>query len=118
MPFSIRPFRRFTVQCPVRYNAGSAQGQGTLWNFSVNGWKLSGDVPLQVGQMCSLTVTLPDQPSFFVSTAIVRWARGQEYGLETLAIDKQIHSRLEHVIHQLEQNSGADRPTGDSMSVE
>ena len=118
MPFSIRPFRRFAVQCPVSYNAGSAQGQGTLWNFSVNGWKLSGDVPLQVGQMCSLTITLPDQPSFFVSAAIVRWARGQEYGLETLAIDKQIHSRLEQVIHQLEQNSGADRPTGDSMSVE
>lgn len=118
MPFSIRPFRRFPVQCPVSYNAGSSQGQGTLWNFSVNGWKLSGDVPLQVGQMCSLTVTLPDQPSFVVSVAIVRWARGQEYGLETLAIDKQIHSRLEDVIHQLEQESRADRPTGDSMSVE
>ena len=106
MPFSIRPFRRFPVQCPVSYNAGSFQGQGTLWNFSVNGWKLSGDVPLQVGQRCSLTVTLPDQPSFFVSVAIVRWTRGQEYGLETLAIDKQVHSQLEHVIHRLEQESG------------
>jgi hypothetical protein len=55
--------------------------------------------------MCSLTVTLPDEPSFVVSAAIVRWARGQEYGLETLAIDKQEHSRLEHVIHQLELKS-------------
>ena len=110
MPFSIRPFRRFPVQCPVTYNAGSIQGQGTLWNFSVNGWKLSGDVPLQVGQMCSLTVTLPDQPRFVVSTAIVRWARGQEYGLETLAIDKEIHSQLEHVIHQLERKSDENLP--------
>lgn len=110
MPFSIRPFRRFQVQCPVSYNAGSIQGQGTLWNFSVNGWKLSGDVPLQVGQMCSLTVTLPDYPSFVVSAAIVRWARGQEYGLETLAIDKEIHSRLERVIHQLEQKSDENLP--------
>jgi hypothetical protein len=42
--------------------------------------------------------------------AIVRWARGQEYGLETLAIDKQIHSRLEHVIHQLELKSDEDLP--------
>ena len=40
------------------------------------------------------------------SVAIVRWARGQEYGLETLAIDKQVHSQLEHVIHRLEQESG------------
>ena len=110
MPFSIRPFRRFPVECPVSYNAGSLQGQGTVWNFSVNGWKLSGDVPLEVGQMCSLTVTLPDQPSFFIAVAIVRWVRGQEYGLETLAIDKQIHSRLEHIIHLIEQESGECPP--------
>ncbi len=106
MPFTIRPFRRFSVQCPVSYHAGSSQGQGTLWNFSVNGWKLSGDVPLRVGQMCSLTVNLPDEPSFIVSAAIVRWARDQEYGLETMAIDKQIHCRLEQVIERLEQASG------------
>ena len=53
MPFTIRPFRRFPVQCPISYHAGPSKGQGTLWNFSVNGWKLSGDVPLRVGQMCS-----------------------------------------------------------------
>lgn len=110
MSFTIRPYRRFPVQCPVSYHAGSSKGQGTLWNFSVNGWKLSGDVPLQVGQMCSLTVTLPDQPSFFVTAAIVRWARDQEYGLETLAIDKQVHSQLEHVITRLEQESGESLP--------
>ena len=105
MPFIIRPYRRFPVHCPVSYNAGPFQGQGTVWNISVNGWKLSGDVPLRVGQMCPLTVTLPNQESIVVAAAIVRWARGQEYGLETLAIDKEIHSRLKHVIKQLEQDS-------------
>ena len=110
MPFIIRPFRRFSVQCPISYHAGPFRGHGTLWNFSVNGWKLSGDVPLQVGQMCSLTVTLPNHPSFVVSAAIVRWARDKEYGLETLAIDKQVHSRLEQVIEQLEQESGESAP--------
>ena len=105
MSFIIRPYRRFPVHCPVSYNAGTSQGLGTVWNFSVNGWKLSGDVPLRVGQMCPLTVTLPNQESIFVAAAIVRWARGQEYGLETLAIDKEIHSRLEHVIRRLEQDS-------------
>ena len=105
MPFSIRPFRRFPVCCPVTYQCGLSEGQGTVWNFSVNGWKLSGDVPLQVGQMYSLTVNLPNQESIVVAAAIVRWARGQEYGLETLAIDKEIHSRLEKVITRLEQDS-------------
>jgi hypothetical protein len=110
MPFIIRPFRRFPVQCPVSYHVGPSKGNGTLWNFSVNGWKLSGDVPLQVGQLCSLTVTLPNEPSFVVSAAIVRWVRDKEYGLETLAIDKQVYSRLEQVIEQLEQKSGESVP--------
>jgi len=50
MPFSIRPDRRFPVQFTVTYNAGPFQGQGTVWNLSLNGWKLSGKVPLRVGQ--------------------------------------------------------------------
>jgi hypothetical protein len=110
MPFIIWPYRRFPVQCPVSYNAGTSQGLGTVWNFSVNGWKLSGDVPLRVGQTCPLTVTLPNQESISVAAAIVRWARGQEYGLETVAIDKEIHSRLKDVITQLEQASGGSIP--------
>ncbi len=105
MPFSIRPFRRFPLCCPVTYHAGLSEGQGIIWNLSVNGWRLSGDVPLRVGQTCPLTVNLPNQPSLVVAAAIVRWVRGQEYGLETLEIDKEIHSRVEQVITRLEQDS-------------
>lgn len=43
--------------------------------FSVNGLKLSGDVPLRLGQMCPLTVTLPNQEHIVVTAAIVRWVR-------------------------------------------
>ncbi len=105
MPFIIRTYRRYPVHCPVTYSAGHAQGTGTMWDFSVNGWKLSGDVPLRLGQLCPLTVTLPNQERIIVAAAIVRWVRGQEYGLETVAIDKEIHHRVEQVIKQLEENS-------------
>ena len=37
MPFSIRPYRRFSVQCDVTYNAGLFQGQGIVWNLSCSG---------------------------------------------------------------------------------
>jgi hypothetical protein len=99
MPFSIRPSRRSPVHCSVTYHAGPFQGQGTVWNFSLNGWKLSGDVPLQVGQTCSLTVNLPNQESIVVATAVVRWVRGQEYGVETLVVEMQTQSRLEHLLN-------------------
>jgi len=45
MPFSIRPHRRFPVCRPVTYHAGLFEGQDIVWNLSVKGWRLSGDVP-------------------------------------------------------------------------
>jgi PilZ domain len=105
MPFSIRPYRRFPVHCAVTYNAGSFQGQGTVWNLSCSGWRLSGDLPMRPGETLSLTVTLPNQPSIVVAAAIVRWVRGQECGVETLVVEKQTHSRLEHLIKRLAQES-------------
>ena len=61
MPFSIRPYRRFPVQCSVTYNTGSFQGQGIIWNLSCTGWRLSGDLPMRTGETLSLTVTLPNE---------------------------------------------------------
>ena len=101
MPFTLRLYQRFPVYCAVTYHAGPVQGHGTIWNFSLSGWKLSGDVPLQVGQTCSLTVNLPIDERIVVAAAVVRWVRGQEFGLETLSIEKQTHNRMEHVIKRL-----------------
>ena len=86
MPFSMRPYRRFSVCCPVNYHVGLCEGHGMVWNLSVNGGRLSGDAPLRLGQTCPLTVNLPNQPSLFVAAGVVRWVRGQEYGLETLGL--------------------------------
>ena len=54
MPFTIRPYRRFPVQCSVTYNTGSFQGQGTVWNLSCTGRRLSGDLPMRPGEPLSL----------------------------------------------------------------
>lgn len=71
MPFKIRPFRRFPVQCSDSYNAGPFQGQGTVWNFSCTGWRLSGNLPMRRGDSLSLTVTLPNEQHQEVSEAVV-----------------------------------------------
>jgi len=34
---------------------------------------------------------------------MVRWVRGQEYGLETLVADKQMQSRVAHIVQHLDQ---------------
>jgi len=87
----------------VTHNAGPFQGQGTLWNLSCAGWRFSGNLPIRPGKILSLTVILPSQPSIFMAAALVRWVRGQEYGVETLVVEKQTQSRLEHLIKRLVQ---------------
>lgn len=57
MPFTVRLYQRFPVQCSVTYHAGPFQGQGTVWNLSCTGWRLSGDLPMRPGETLSLTVT-------------------------------------------------------------
>ena len=74
MPFTIRPYRRFPVPCAVTYNAGPFQGQGTVWNLSCTGQRLSGDLPLRPGATLSLTVTLPNARRIVVPEAVVRWS--------------------------------------------
>ena len=61
MPFTVRPSRRFPVNCPVTYQASFFRGQGTVWKLFMARWRLSGDVPMRPGETLSLTVTLPNE---------------------------------------------------------
>ena len=98
MPFSIRPYRRFPVQCSVTYNAGPFQDQCTVWNHSCTGWRLSGDLPMRPGETLSLTVTLPNEQRIEVPEAVVKWSRGQEFAVEAVSILNYTQARLRHFI--------------------
>ncbi len=105
MPFMLRPYRRFPVQCPVTYNAGPFQGQGTVWNLSLSGLRLSGNLPMQPGECLSLTVTLPNRERIEVSEAVVRWSSGQEFAVENVALDRHATARLRHYVKRLIRTS-------------
>jgi hypothetical protein len=104
MPFSIRPHRRLPMRCSVTYNAGPFQGQGTAWNLSMNGWRLSGDLLMRPGEILSLTVTLPNEQHILIPVAVVRWSRGQEFAVENLAIEPHTRARLQHYVNRLVRN--------------
>jgi PilZ domain len=109
MSFTIRPFRRFPVQCAVTYNAGPFQGQGTVWNLSCTGWRLSADLPMRPEETLSLTVTIPNEQRIEVPEAVVRWSRGQEFGIETVSAPKQTQARLGHYIVRLVKDLDSNR---------
>ena len=100
MRFTIRPHRRFPVCCSVTYQCGPFEGHGTVWNLSLAGWRFSGNLPLRIGEVCSLTVILPTQETLYVVAAIVRWMRGEEYGVETLVVDDESRDEVEDYLAQ------------------
>ena len=81
----MRPFRRFPVCCPIASHVGDFEGQGIVWNVSPKGWRLSGDLPLRIGEVCSLTVTLPTQCGR-QHRPMGAW---EEFVLETLVMDEE-----------------------------
>jgi hypothetical protein len=107
MPFRKRAYTRFPVQCAVTYYPSIKVGHGTASNLSLNGWRLSGDVALRVGQTFSMSVNLPSQGNLFVATVIVRWVHNSECGLENLLVSKEVQSRIRDYIRQLTQERGS-----------
>ena len=77
------------------------EGHGTVWNLSLTGWRFSGNLPLRIGEVCSLTVNLPPQESLYVAAATVRWVqRGEDDGVETLVMDAESREEMEQYICQ------------------
>lgn len=104
MPFSLRTHHRFPVVCGVTYEHWAHEGQGTVWNLSTTGWWMSGDLPLQCGDVCSFRVVLPTRTRISVAAGIVRWVKGYDYGVETLVMDREAHDRLgEYIRHRTKQ---------------
>ena len=53
-------YRRFPVLSPVTYEHGWRDGEDIVWNLSPMGWRISGHLPLERGDVCSLQLTPPD----------------------------------------------------------
>jgi len=72
-----------------------------VWNLSFTGWRFSGNLPLRIGEACSLTVNRPTQETLCVAAGIVRWVqRGEEYEVDTLVMDDESREDLEQYIGQ------------------
>ncbi len=100
MAFVVRPYRRLPTQCPVTYERLYDEGHGTAWNVSLNGFLVSGTLPLAVGDICSLTLTLPTTKQVSVAAGIVRWIRGENFGIETLVIESEAKVRLRKYVRE------------------
>jgi hypothetical protein len=100
--FRVREYRRFPVHCQLYYSNDELQGAGTVWNVSVRGWRVDGTCSVRAGMVFSLFVMLPDfHKTVIVERAIVRWARGQEFGLQIGTIHPLDTGRLKQFVSSL-----------------
>ena len=103
MSFSIRPYRRFPIFCPVTYHAGLHEGQGTIWNVSLNGWRLSGNLPMRSGETVSLTVKIQNEQRIAALKRSCGSREGEEFAVENVMIEPHTHARLLHYVERLVQ---------------
>ncbi len=94
MPFAQRQHYRFPLFSPVRYESGTRSGSGAVTNVSSAGWRVFGTLPIQAGDVCSMKVRLTTGIWVSVALASVRWVRGDECGIETLAMNEESTERL------------------------
>jgi hypothetical protein len=93
-PSALRHHYRFPVFGPVKYESASREGHGTVMNLSSLGWRVSGSLLLEAGDVCALKVKLPTKTWISVTTGKVRWVRGEEFGVETLVMNEESQERL------------------------
>jgi len=60
--------------------------------------------------VCSLTVNLSIDQAIYVVAGVVRWVRGEEYGVETIVIDDDSQEDLDEYLLQRESESDESIP--------
>ncbi len=75
------------------------EADATLVDFSTAGCQVNAQIEVEVGMIFKLSLFLDDQPwPLRVDESIVRWVRGQTFGLEFIGIRPVQRERLRSII--------------------
>ena len=91
-PTCLLSFARFALSITF---SGDTEGEGSVINLSIKGCKVESDAGVKVGDAMSLIILLPGEESpTTVDLALVRWAKGQCFGLGFVSIGDAEMNRL------------------------
>lgn len=94
MAFTLRHHYRFPVFGPMHYEHANREGYGTVMNMSLIGWRVSGSLSLEPEDVCTLIIRLPTKTWVSIAAGKVRWAQGEEAGIEMLVMNEESEARL------------------------
>ncbi len=101
---NLRRHLRLPVQFrSVLSNPGHPDAVGTVMDISPHGCRIRSTSPVSIGMPLRLLIEVPEETSpICVEQAVVRWVRGQQFGLEFVTFATSEHERLSRVVQALE----------------
>lgn len=101
----IRKHPRFPVNFGSTFSGEQFAGQGTIANLSAGGCSIESKVTLTTKSSLALHIQLPGSRSpLQIDRAVVRWARGNAFGVEFEQMPQTDVDRLHQLIQDLEQD--------------
>ncbi|SPP65468.1 PilZ domain-containing protein [Nitrospira lenta] len=95
---------RFGVNFGSTFAGDALAGQGTITNLSVGGCSVDSKISLPTQSVVGLKIQLPDsQWPLEIEQAVVRWVRGNTFGLEFQALSNPNTTRLQQLLQDLDQ---------------
>jgi hypothetical protein len=84
---------------PVQYQGGRITGEGFIYDLSLSGGRIVGNVPVSVGLSLVLRFSLPGEAEpFTFEGATVQWVRAVEFGVELGPLSPEVTERFTRVI--------------------
>lgn len=92
--------RRLRIDCRLFFfGENEFEGEAQVLDISTNGCQASSQVTVEVGMQLRLSIFLGDQKwPLRIEQALVRWVRGQNFGLEFVGVRPAQRERLRGMI--------------------
>ena len=98
---NFRSYHRYLVTYPVIFGGAPFVGEGTVQNLSLTGCSVICDRTVLAGSYVRLSLILPDPTSsLFIELGKIRWARGNQFGVEFIRFPTLTRHRLDRVIEE------------------
>src|SRR6185436_16194444 len=102
-----REGERITVELPVSFSGAGLAGGGLISGLSIRGCKMVSDELLLPGMTIALHIQLPDQYApLKVDLGEVRWAQGEECGVEFQRLRLEEKERLQRFVGAFQRLKG------------
>jgi hypothetical protein len=105
-----RKHARYHVEYAGSFSGERIRANGVILDLSKEGCRARSGVTVGKGEFCGVLIDVPrDETPLHVDLAVVRWAQGQEFGMEFIRMTTDYQQRLRELIRTTEANSISDK---------